>query len=177
MSIGATAWTASEAGDPIIAEYDADSAPAEQLFLVVSGGAIFNVEGETLTARPGTLVFTAPGVNRTGGPQNPARPSSPSMVRHTAYDATGWELWAPLVPLNESGQHTELASRMVEVIATNPQYPMLGYNLACCESLSGRTDEAIEHLRQAVQAAEKFRADARDDADFDPVRNEPAFRR
>ena len=66
---------------------------------------------------------------------------------------------------------------MVEVIATNPQYPMLGYNLACCESLSGRTDEAIEHLRQAVQAAEKFRADARDDADFDPVRNEPAFRR
>ncbi len=82
------------------------------------------------------------------------------------------------MPLNESGQHTELASRMVEVIATNPQYPMLGYNLACCESLSvGRTRPSGSILRQAVQAAEKFRADARDDADFDPERNEPAFRR
>jgi len=42
----------------------------------------------------------------------------------------GWELWAPLVPLYESGQHAELASRLKAVIAANPQYPMLVYNLA-----------------------------------------------
>ena len=52
---------------------------------------------------------------------------------------------------------------------------MLVYNLACCESLSGRTSEAIDHLQQAVEAAEKFRADARGDADVDPIRDEPAF--
>jgi hypothetical protein len=52
---------------------------------------------------------------------------------------------------------------------------MLVYNLACCESLSGRTGEAIEHLRLAVEAAGRFRADARADTDFDPIRHEPAF--
>ena len=53
---------------------------------------------------------------------------------------------------------------------------MLVYNLACSESLSGRPAEAIDHLRRAVGASEKFRADAREDADFDPIRDEPAFK-
>ena len=52
---------------------------------------------------------------------------------------------------------------------------MLVYNLACSESLSGRTADAIEHLRTAVRASEKFRIDARSDSDFDPVRDEPSF--
>ena len=93
-----------------------------------------------------------------------------------AYDATGWELWAPLAPLYERGEHAEVASRLTELVAANPQYPMLAYNLACCESLSGRTAEAIAHLRQAVEAAEKFRTDARSDPDLDPIRDEPAFK-
>ena len=127
--------------------------------------------------QPGTVVFTKPGVSRTAVAAEPgttilAFDGSPGK----AYDATGWELWAPLVPLYASGQHAELASRLTEIIAANPQYPMLVYNLACCESLDGRTGEAIEHLRQAVEAAEKFRGDAQDDSDLDPLRDEPAFK-
>ena len=63
-----------------------------------------------------------------------------------------------------------------EVAEDNPQYPELTYNLACCESLAGRTEDALEHLRQAIARSERVRAYARDDADFDPVREEPAFR-
>ena len=176
-SFGVTAWTAREAGDPIIPDYDEDSEPSEQLFLVLSGRASFDLEGERVGARPGTLVFTRPGARRSAVAAEPgttvlAFDGSPGK----AYDATGWELWAPLVPLYDSGQHAELASRLTEVIAANPQYPMLVYNLACCESLSGRTADAIGHLRQAVEAAEKFRADAQGDSDLDPIRDEPAFK-
>jgi tetratricopeptide (TPR) repeat protein len=176
-SFGVTAWTAREAGDPVIAEYDEDSAPSEQLFLVLSGRALFDLEGEQVEVAPGTLVFTQPGVCRSAVATEPGTTiltvdGSPGK----AYDATGWELWAPLVPLYQSGQHAELASRLKELIAANPQYPMLVYNLACCESLSGRAGEAIEHLRQAVEASEKFRADAWSDSDLDPIRDEPAFR-
>ena len=175
-SFGVTAWSAREAGDALIAEYDEDSEPSEELFLVLSGRAQFDIEGEPVEAPAGTLVHTRPGANRTAVATEPgttilAVGGSPGK----AYDATGWELWAPLVPLYDSGQHAELASRLKAVIAANPQYPMLVYNLACCESLSGRTGEAIEHLRQAIDAAEKFRADARGDTDFDPIRDEPAF--
>ena len=78
-----------------------------------------------------------------------------------AYDASGWELWAPLRPLYDKGEHAELRAQLEDLIAANPQYPMLVYNLACSESLSGRTADAIDHLRHAVGASEKLRADAR----------------
>ena len=49
------------------------------------------------------------------------------------------------------------------------------YNVACCESLAGRTADAIEHLRLAVDGAERFRSFAAGDADFDPIRDQLAF--
>lgn len=53
---------------------------------------------------------------------------------------------------------------------------MLLYNTACCESLAGRTTHAIEHLRLAIERAERFRSLAADDSDFDPTRDDPAFK-
>ena len=93
-----------------------------------------------------------------------------------AYDASGWELWAPLRPLYDKGEHAELRAQLEDLIAANPQYPMLVYNLACSESLSGRTADAIDHLRRAVGASEKLRADASKDSDFDPIRDEPSLK-
>jgi hypothetical protein len=53
--------------------------------------------------------------------------------------------------------------------------PYLFYNLACCESLAGRTADAIEHLRMATEMWEDCRGMARDDPDFDSIRDLPAF--
>jgi hypothetical protein len=47
--------------------------------------------------------------------------------------------------------------------------------VACCESLAGRTADAIEHFRHAVDKWEGCREMAKQDADFDPIRDEPAF--
>ena len=69
-----------------------------------------------------------------------------------------------------------LADRGRELLDTHPQHPDLAYNVACCESLAGRSADAIEHLRLAIDGAEHFRAMAADDSDFDPVRDEPAFK-
>jgi hypothetical protein len=52
---------------------------------------------------------------------------------------------------------------------------MLFFNLACCESLSGRTTDALDHLRHAIAMSEEFRDAAKDDSDLDPIRDEPAF--
>ena len=176
-SFGVTAWVGAAAGDPIINEYDEDSEPAEELFVVVSGRAIFELEGEKVEATPGTLVFTEPGTRRTAVAAEPATTilvldGSPGRV----YDASGWELWAPLRPLYDNGDHAELRAQLQELIAANPQYPMLVYNLACSESLSGRTTEAIDHLRQAIAASPKHRADALEDSDFDPIHDDPLFK-
>jgi hypothetical protein len=52
---------------------------------------------------------------------------------------------------------------------------MLFYNLACCESMSGRASDALGHLRQAIEMSAEFRDSAKDDTDLDPIRREPAF--
>ena len=177
QGFGATAWVGAAPGDPIINEYDEDSELAEELFIVVSGRAIFELEGEEVDATSGTLVFTAQGTRRTAVAAEPA--TTILVIDGTpgkAYDASGWELWAPLRSLYDKGEHVELSARLEDLIAANPQYPMLVYNLACSESLSGRTADAIDHLRRAVGASEKLRADARRDSDFDQIRDEPTFK-
>ena len=50
------------------------------------------------------------------------------------------------------------------------------YNLACVESVSGKTDAAIENLRRAAQLPE-FNSDwARADPDFEWIRDDPRFK-
>ena len=176
-SFGATVWVGAAVGDPIINEYDEDSKPAEELFVVLSGRATFELEGEQVEVGSGTFVFTQPGTRRTA---TAAEPGTTILVLDgtpgTAYDPTGWELWAPLRPLYDQGRHEELSARLRDLITANPQYPMLLYNLACAESLSGRPAEAIDHLRRAIDGSEKHRSDAIGDSDFDPIRDEPAFK-
>ena len=87
------------------------------------------------------------------------------------------ELWWPIHPLYESGRYEEAADRGRELLEANPQYPDLAYNVACCESLAGRPADAIDHLLLAIDGSEQFRAMAAGDSDFDPIRDEPAFKK
>jgi hypothetical protein len=62
-----------------------------------------------------------------------------------------------------------------EVLEAVP-HPRVFYNVACCESLAGRTDDAIGHLRHAIEGWDGCREMAKQEPDFDPIRDEPAFR-
>jgi hypothetical protein len=86
----------------------------------------------------------------------------------------GAEAWAAVHPLYEAGRYAEAADRGREVLEAVP-HPRVFYNVACCESLAGRTDDAIEHLRQAIEGWEGCRELAKQEPDFDPIRDEPAF--
>ena len=50
------------------------------------------------------------------------------------------------------------------------------FNLACCEALAGRKEDAIGHLRVAFERRPSLRDVAKEDTDLDPLRDEPAFR-
>jgi tetratricopeptide (TPR) repeat protein len=75
-----------------------------------------------------------------------------------------------------AGDYAAAADRGLEAVAANPDMPLLLYNTACCESLAGRTDDAIEHLRAAIERKDDLRKLAAEDSDFDPVREEARFR-
>jgi tetratricopeptide (TPR) repeat protein len=176
-AFGVNAWTGRAAGDRIINEHDEADDGSEELYLVHRGRAAFELDGERVDAPAGTLVFARPGVKRTAFAEEPgttllAIGGTPGK----AYEITGWELWAPLNPLYEAGDYASAADRGRELLAANPPYPAVLYNIACCESLAGRTTDAIEHLRLAVEESEQFRSYAKDDSDLDPIRDEPAFK-
>ena len=175
-AFGATAWTGREAGDRIINEHD-EADEDEELYVVLSGRARFELDGDAVDAPAGTFVFAEPGVKRTAFAEEPettviALGGTPGK----AYEPDGWELWAPLNPLYEAGEYAEAADRGRELVDAHPQYAGLLYNLACCESLAGQTADAIDHLRRAIERSEPSRSYAKDDSDFDPIRDEPGFK-
>jgi hypothetical protein len=86
------------------------------------------------------------------------------------------ELWDPAKPLYEAGRYAEAADQGRKLIEAHPDQGLLYYNTACCESLAGRTADAVEHLRQVIDMWEGARDMAREDSDFDPIRDDPAFR-
>jgi mannose-6-phosphate isomerase-like protein (cupin superfamily) len=176
MSFGVNAWTVPSAGDRIINEHD-EADEHEELYLVQQGRATFELDGERVDAPAGTLVFARPGVKRTAFAEEPgttiiALGGTPGE----AYQPEGWEVWAPLTPLYEAGKYAEAADRGRELVDAHPEYAGVAYNVACCESLAGRTADAIEHLRVAIERSERFRSLAAGDSDFDPIRDEPAFK-
>ena len=177
-SFGVNAWTGRNAGDRLINEHDeAEEDGQEELYLALSGRARFELDGLRIEAAAGTFVFVPPGVKRTAFAEEPettliAVGGTPGR----AYEPDGWELWAPLNPLYEAGEYGEAADRGRELAEAHPEYPGLLYNVACCESLAGRRSEAIEHLRLAIERAERSRSFAANDSDFDPIRDDPAFK-
>jgi tetratricopeptide (TPR) repeat protein len=179
---GVNAWTARNAGDRMIPEHqeanetEDESDRDEELYVVVSGRAVFELDGERHDAPAGTFVFVRPRVNRTAFAEEPATVIvSVGGTPGKPYTPVGWELWYPLRRLYEAGEYAEVVERGREAIEAHPSYGLLHYNVACCESLTGQTTEALEHLRKAIDLSEAFRDYAKNDSDLDPIRDEPAF--
>ena len=92
MSFGVNAWTGRNAGDRIINEHDeAEEDGNEELYLVQSGRARFELDGEHVEAAAGAFVFVRPGVKRTAFAEEPdttiiAVGGTPGE----AYEPDGW---------------------------------------------------------------------------------------
>lgn len=177
QGFGVNAWTGESPGDRILNEHsEAEPDANEELYVVLSGRATFELDGERKDASAGTFVFVPPGVKRTAfaeeaGTTILAIGGTPGKP----YENDGWELWAPLRPLYEAGKYEEAADRAAEILRDAPPTAALYYNVACVESLAGRPAAALEHLRQAVELSERTREFAKGDSDLDPIRGEPAF--
>jgi tetratricopeptide (TPR) repeat protein len=176
-AFGINAWTAKDAGDRLINEHDEADDQQEEVYLVQVGRARFELDGESLDAPTGTFVFVRPGVKRTAFAEEPGTTLlAVGGVPGKPYEVGGWEIWGPLNRFYVAGDYEAVIEQGRELIEANPQYPLALYNLACCESLSGRSEDAIGHLRQAIDGREQLREYAKEDSDLDAIREEPAFK-
>jgi tetratricopeptide (TPR) repeat protein len=180
-SFGINAWTADDAGKDVIGEHDEVGPRArqhEELYFVVKGRATFTVDGETIDAPPGTFVFVRDAaakrkaVAEEKGTTVLVIGGRPGEV----YTPPSWERSAPALGYFATEEYDKAHEVLSEALEEDPDDPTILFNLACAESLLGRTDDAVEHLRQSIARDESFRELARGDTDFDPIREDQRFK-
>ena len=178
-SFGINVFSGKEAGDRLINEHDEADDAQEELYLVHSGRARFELDGETVDAPAGTFVYAEPGVMRTAFAEEPnTNLLVVGGVPGKAYETHGWEVWAPLQPLYRAGEYEQVADRLETELPEDAPWPMLHYNAACIYSLTGRKEKAITHMRRAMELApDNVRGYAENDSDLEAIRGEPAFKK
>jgi mannose-6-phosphate isomerase-like protein (cupin superfamily) len=174
-AFGTNGWVGKDVGDRLVPSHEEDPGN-EELYVVLGGRARFEIDGETVDAPAGTLVFCRPEANRTAFAEEAG--TTVLAVGSTVgqpYHGGGWEVWAPFDPQYEAGEYEAVIERARETLEASGYAAPL-YNLACCEALAGRKDDAIGHLRVAIEKRPNLRDLAKEDTDLDPLRDEAAFK-
>lgn len=174
-AFGTNAWTAANEGDRLLPEHREDEGN-EELYVVLRGRARFEIDGESLDASAGTLVFVEPESDRTAFAEDAGTTVLAIGSRvGQPYEVGGWEVWAEFHPAYEAGDYDGVVDRARETVEAS-EYAAPLYNLACCEALAGRKEDAIGHLRVAFERRPSLRDLAKEDTDLNPLQDEPAFR-
>ena len=174
-AFGTNAWTAANEGDRLVPEHTEDEGK-EELYIVLRGRARFEIDGNTVDAPEGTLVFVKPEGNRTAfAEQAETTVIAIGSTVGEPYELGGWEVWAEFHPAYEAGDYEAVIERASATLEASGYAAPL-YNLACCEALVGRNEDAIGHLRIAFERRPSLLDLAKEDSDLDSLRDEPGFR-
>jgi mannose-6-phosphate isomerase-like protein (cupin superfamily) len=178
-AFGINAYSSEGAGHTVVEEHDETGGGAgghEEIYVVISGRATFTVGGETLDAPAGTLVFVSdPAVHRKAVAEEEGTLVLAIGGEPGVHEVSPWEWYFAAMPAFREERWDDAIALMEEGLVERPGNPALLYNLACAESRSGRAEEALAHLRQAVETDPTYLERARNDEDFDPIRHEPDF--
>ena len=179
---GVNAFRAEEAGERVINEHTEAMAKHEELYLVVEGHATFTVDGDEIDAPAGTLVFVGdPATQRSAlakeaGTTVLVAGARPGHAFEVAPWEESWQENQQAMALYREERYGEAADVLREAIKLHPDAAGLLYNLACFDSLAGADVATVAtHLGRAIELHPDFRDFAREDTDFDPVRDEPAI--
>jgi len=177
-AFGINAYTAPNVGDDVVEEHTEKLLGHEEVYVVLSGRATFTLDEETLDAPAGTVVFIRdPAVRRHAHATEPD--TSVLAVggrRGAAYEPSGWEHAFAAEKHRVSGDYEAMAAEIADGLERHPDDPGLLYDLACAEALARRPQEALEHLRGALELKPELADHARKDEDLISLRELPGWR-
>ena len=175
-AFGVNVWTA-DPDQVVITEHDEEKTGEEELYFVVSGHAVFTINGEDVDAPAGTFVFVRdPAAKRKGVARNAETTVlAVGGVRGKAFEPAEWEHDAHALRHWATKDWDAAIAELSELHAEHPDRGTTLYNLACAESQAGKREDALEHLRAAVELDPKLAELAADDSDLDAIRDDPGF--
>ncbi len=148
----------------------------EELYLVVSGAATFNIGGERVEAPAGTFVFVRdPAAKRSAvakeeGTTVLAIGGTPGEAYRLSSGEAMHDMWEPY----QAGDYETALEKLQPVLQERPE-ALVYFNAACMEARLGRTDDAIAHLQQAIEDDDRIKENIRTDEDLDSIREDPRF--
>ncbi|HEY7381268.1 MAG TPA: hypothetical protein VH572_08670 [Gaiella sp.] len=175
QAFGINAYVARQPGDTVVEEHTESTLGHEEVYVVLSGRATFELDGETLDAPAGTVVFVR----------------DPELKRHAraaeadtavlavggkageSYSPSAWESYFHAERHRPSGDFAAMADELSEALEQHPDHPGVLYNLACAEARAGLTDAALAHLARALELRPSLRDWARQDEDLAALRERP----
>jgi len=176
-AFGVQAFSA-PAGVDVINEHDETllgEAGQEELYIVMSGAATFEIDGESIDAPTGALVQVQPTAKR----------KATSKEDGTTILVVGGTAGKPYEPSPEeaaeafaaygAGDYEEALAKQLIVVEKQPDSPVAHFNAGCFAARVGRTDEAIEHLRRAVDINDRVKELIATDDDLDSLREDQRF--
>jgi mannose-6-phosphate isomerase-like protein (cupin superfamily) len=179
-AFGCNAYTAANAGDDVVEAHSEDPTLAHQeLYFVAAGRATFTIDDTQHDAPFGTYVFIPDPASHRHAVAAEPQTTVLSFGGPPTFEPSAWE-WAfraaPLMRTDPARSREILA----EGLKARPDAATLHYNLACLEAIQGNRDPALAALRQAFEvlrdeARAELAASARDDEDFESLRNDPEF--
>ena len=176
QAFGVNAYTADQAGQRVVEEHREEGGH-EELYVVVSGRAIFMLDGEEYNAPAGTLVHCPPGTPRGAVAAEPGTTvlgigAKPGEV----FKPSGWEWTFAGMSLLSQGQEEAARREFDAGIEAYPDAWQGYYNLACVEAKLGNRDLALAQLRRAAEIDQPVVSKyAPEDEDFASLKDDPEF--
>jgi tetratricopeptide (TPR) repeat protein len=172
-AFGINAYTG-EPGENVVEKHDEERLGHEELYVVISGRARFELDGESVDAPAGTLVFLSePTVARYAVAEEPGTTVLAIGGKPGTHETSAWEYFFAAYSHAERGDFDRAIADMNEGLAERPDSPPLHYHLACIESRAGRLDDARLHLERALELDPGLRKWADEDEDLAPLRSPP----
>jgi len=176
-SFGIQAFSAPRGVD-VIREHDETvlgEAGQEELYIVLTGAATFEIDGESVEAPSGSFVHVQPTAKRKATAKDDG--TTILAVGGTpgkAYEPNPQEAADAFVAYSAGDYETAIVKQLV-AIEKRPNDPVVHFNAGCFAARAGRVDEAIEHLRRAVELNERIKELAATDEDLDSIREDQRF--
>jgi mannose-6-phosphate isomerase-like protein (cupin superfamily) len=147
----------------------------EELYVVLKGAATFDIDGERLEAPAGSLVYVRPEAKRSAVAEE--KGTTILMIGGTpgqAYDPPPAEA-SEAFRAYTAGEYETALAKQLTVVEARPKDVLAHFNAGCYAAKAGRTDEALEHLRRAVELDERIKEYIAKDDDLDSLREDPRF--
>jgi tetratricopeptide (TPR) repeat protein len=181
-SLGTTAFGISAfrapSGVDVIREHDETllgEAGQEEVYVVLRGAATFEIDGQVVEAPTGALVHVQPRAKRKAtATQDDTTILVVGGTPGRAYEPAPEEAAQAFAAYNAGDYETALA-KQVTVVEKQPDNAVAHFNVGCFAARAGRADEAIEHLRRAVEINARVKELIATDEDLESIRGDQRF--